>query len=219
DPRTGRRQRACGNRWAVPRRCGAGLTDQEEIAGNRGNRAMSDKSTGHSRHILIIDDDYAVGVTLEPYFKSQGYETSVAKTGGDGLNEATLHQPTLILLSVRLSDGPGVNVFRQLRSRSRTAHIPIMFLADYRDSKDQKDLLAEGADDFIVKPFDVDLLGLRVRNAISRTEREELNHPRTGLPTGRLIQERERALSEESGWYKIDFTILNFDAFREHYGF
>src|SRR5262249_41682381 len=114
---------------------------------------------------------------------------------------------------------PGVNIFRQLRSRSRTAHIPIMFLADYRDSKDQKDLLAEGADDFIVKPFDVDLLGLRVRNAISRTEREELTHPRTGLPTGRLIQERERALSEESGWYKIDFNMLNFDAFREHYGF
>ncbi len=180
---------------------------------------MSDTVAGRTRHILIIDEDYAVGATLEPYFKGQGYQTSLVKTGADGVNEAMTHLPAIILLSTRLSDGPGVNIFRQLRARSRTAHIPIMFLADHQDSKQQKDLLSAGADDFILKPFDVDILGLRVRNAIKRQDREGLHHPRSGLPTGRLIEERERALPTESGWYKIDFGIGNFDAFREHYGF
>jgi len=180
---------------------------------------MSDTEAGHNRHILIIDEDYAVGATLEPYFKGQGYQTSLVKTGADGVNEAMTHLPAIILLSTRLSDGPGLNIFRQLRARSRTAHIPIMFLADHQDSKQQKDLLSAGADDFILKPFDVDILGLRVRNAIKRQDREGLHHPRSGLPTGRLLEERERALAGESGWYKIDFGIANFDAFREHYGF
>src|SRR5262249_14328687 len=65
----------------------------------------------------------------------------------------------------------------------------------------------------------VDILGLRVRNAIQRREREGLTHPRSGLPTGRILQERVRTLADELGWYKIDFGINNFDGFREQYGF
>src|SRR5579871_2404962 len=161
---------------------------------------MSETVADRTRHILIIDEDYAVGATLVPYFNGQGYQTSLAKTGADGVNEAVAHLPALILLSTRLSDAPGADIFRQLRARSRTAHIPIMFLADHQDSKQQKDLFSAGADDFILKPFDVDILGLRVRNAIKRQDREGLHHARSGLPTGRLIEERERTLPTESGW-------------------
>jgi PleD family two-component response regulator len=99
------------------------------------------------------------------------------------------------------------------------AHIPVMFLAEYEEAGQQNTILSAGADDFIVKPYDIDILGLRVRNAIQRVEREGVNHPRSGLPTGRLIQERVRQLADEDGWYKIDFTIDNFEAFRELYGF
>ncbi len=174
---------------------------------------------GSVRHILIIDGDSFTPLALKQYFSEHGFEISVMTTGKEGMNEALVHPPSLILLAATLSDGPGVEVFKNLRSRARTAHIPIMFLAEHAEAHYQNDLLSAGADDFILKPFDLDILGLRVRNAIKRMERDGVNHPRTGLPTGRLIQERIRALSDEFGWYKIDFTVSNFDAFRDLYGF
>ncbi len=180
---------------------------------------MPTSASRFSRNILIIDDDQAVTLTLEPYFAQQNYNLIVAKTAEDGLNEALAKLPSLILLSTTLPDRPGEEVFRELRSRARTANIPVMFLATYTDAKRQNDLLGAGADDFINKPFDVDILGLRVRNAIQRQEREGLTHPRSGLPTGRILQERVRALADEFDWYKVDLTIANFDGFREQYGF
>jgi len=110
-------------------------------------------------------------------------------------------------------------VFQQLRSRARTASIPVMIVADRRDVGLQNDMLAAGADDFIQKPYDLDILILRVRNAIKRQQREGLTHPRSGLATGRLILERVRALADETDWYKIDFGIANLDSFKEKYGF
>lgn len=180
---------------------------------------MPDIAAVRIRHLLIIDSDTLTETALRPYFGEQGYRVMAALTGADGLNEALAHPPSLILLAVTLPDSAGIDVFRRLRSRARTAHIPVMFLAEHVEARQQNELLGAGADDFITKPFDLDILGLRVRNAIQRNERDGLHHPRSGMPTGRLIQERVRALADEYSWYKIDFVIENFDTFREAYGF
>jgi len=180
---------------------------------------MPEKSAEHPRRLLVIDNDPMIDAVLKPYLNQHGYATQVAGTAADGLNEALAHPPSLILLSVTLPDRPGLEVFRTLRERARTAHIPVMFLADHMDARRQNELLSAGADDFINKPFDLDILGLRIRNAVQRTERDGLHHPRTGFPTGRLVQERIRALADEYSWYKIDFSIDNFGVFRDLYGF
>jgi PleD family two-component response regulator len=180
---------------------------------------MTDSKAERTRNILLIDSDSAVNATLEGYFAQQNYKLIACATGAEGVSQAVSRPPSLILLSTALPDSSGMDVFNQLRSRSRTAHIPVMFLAEASDIRYQKDFLSAGADDFIPKPVDVDILALRIKNAISRSEREGLNHPRSGLPTGRMIQERVRALADEDNWYKIDFGIDNFNAFREQYGF
>jgi DNA-binding response OmpR family regulator len=180
---------------------------------------MSDSTPSRVRRLLIIDSDAITTGALKQYFGQQGFDVSVVPTGAEGAREAVARLPALILLAATLSDGPGLEVFKQLRGRVRTAHIPVMFLANHSEADLQNALLGAGADDFILKPFDIDILGLRIRNAIKRSERDGVNHPRSGLPTGRLIQERVRALADEFGWYKIDFTIANFEAFRDLYGF
>ncbi len=180
---------------------------------------MPESPAGRQRRILIIDGDPVNISLLQPHFSQQGFDVQVAESGANGLNQALGQPPALILLAVSLSDGPGLDVFRQLRDRPRLAHIPVMFLAEHAEANRQNAILSAGADDFIVKPYDVDIVGLRVRNAIQRVERDGINHPRSGLPTGRLIQERVRALADEFDWYKIDFTIDNFEAFRDLYGF
>lgn len=168
--------------------------------------------------ILVIDADPSVGAALAMAFGT-GYQLRTADTAAAGLAVVLSRLPSLIVLAVTLPDSAGLDVFRQLRSRTRTAHVPIMFLADYGEATHQKDILQAGADDFITKPFDTDLFALRIRNAIRRSERDGIHHPRSGLPTGRLVQERVRTLADEIGWYKLDFNIDNFDAFVERYGF
>ncbi len=174
---------------------------------------------GRTRPILVIDGDIMVRVALEPYFKANGLEGRFMKSAAEGLADALVNSPSLILVAAVLPDGNGVDLMQQLRKRARTSHIPIMFMGEHDDSRQQNEVLRAGADDYITKPIDPDIAGLRIRNAVTRAEREGINHPRTGLPTGRLIQERMRALADEFGWYKIDFTIDNFDSFVDRYGF
>ncbi len=169
--------------------------------------------------ILLIDADQSTGELLNDALHSQGYEVQIATTGSDGLLASLENSPSLVLIAHSLPDQAGIDVFKVLRSRARTMHVPVMFLAARGDAAQQNEILDAGADDFIIKPFDLDILSLRIRNTIKRTERDGLHHPQTGLATGRLIMERIRALADEYDWYKIDLEIDEFSTFREVYGF
>lgn len=171
------------------------------------------------RHVLIVDPDSSVEEALKPILNEYGYETRPAASAFEGFQEVMGNPPALMLIAVALPDASGVELFDQVRKRSRSSHIPVMFIGGYGEGKRQKEILEAGADDFVVKPFDADLLALRIRNAVQRTERDGLTHPRSGLPTGRLLRERIRALADDFGWYKIDFIVNHFDAFLSRYGF
>lgn len=169
--------------------------------------------------ILLINSDSADSELIRAAFAEPDYSVQTAGTGAEGLRLTLEKTPALVLLALTLPDQPGLDVLRALRERARTAQVPVMILADRSEAVQQNAALKAGADDFIVQPFDTDILELRVRNAIRRSERDGLHHPQTGLPTGKLIQERVRALADEFGWFKIDFIIEHFAAFRELYGF
>ncbi len=172
-----------------------------------------------SYRLLIIDGDSRLAEALCHHFESAGYQAQAASTGSAGLEAAVKDRPHLILLDATLPDMDGLEVFRALRDQARTGHIPVMVLAGRSEMMLQNKVLEEGAYDFIEKPLDIDILTLRVRNALRRAEREGLTEPRTGLPTGRLIQERLRALPDELGWTRIDLKIDSFNIFRDLYGF
>ncbi|MBN1966382.1 MAG: response regulator [Anaerolineae bacterium] len=172
-----------------------------------------------SSRLLVIDGDDKLVLTLRRHFEDEGYQVYMALTGEEGLSLAQSARPHLVLLAFRLPDMAGMEVLRTLRDKPRTGHIPVMILASHSEAMLQNQVLEEGAYDFLEKPLDLDIVALRVRNALRRAEREGLTEPRTGLPTGRLIQERVRALSDELGWYKIDLRIEGFNDFRDLYGF
>lgn len=169
--------------------------------------------------VLIIEADEQLRERLRAHFADEGYQVTAAGEGQVGLTQAHNQYPSLILLSLALPDMTGSAVFQNLRSQARTAHIPVMVLAGRDESGAHKTLLEEGAYDVIEKPIDLDILALRVRNALRRAEREGLSEPRTGLPTGRVLDERLGALAQQVGWYRIDLTIAEFGAFRDQYGF
>lgn len=169
--------------------------------------------------LLIIDIDARLVEMLSEHFAAEGYQVSVALDGRAGLALAQQIRPNLVLLATRLNDMAGLDVFRTLRDTPRTSRIPVMMMGGQREAVLQHKILEEGAYDFIEKPLDLDILSLSVRNALRRAERDGLHEPRTGLPTGRLIDERLNALDADSGWTRLDLHIDAFGVFRDLYGF
>jgi DNA-binding response OmpR family regulator len=169
--------------------------------------------------ILIVEDDLDVADMLNAYFRVQGYEVFTVNWGEDGVRAATTTRPELIILDIRLPDIDGYEVARRLRSDRKTQTIPIIFLTEKRDRADRLHGLELGADDYITKPFDVQELRLRVRNALRRASQDTLTNPVTGLPEGDVVDERLRDCLKKEGWALLLIALEHLDVFREHYGF
>ena len=169
--------------------------------------------------ILIVEDDLDVAEMVTAYFRAQGYEVTTVNWGEDGLRACQAKHPDLAILDIRLPDIDGYEVARRLRRDRRTAHVPIIFLTEKRERADKLQGLELGADDYITKPFDIQELRLRVRNALQRISQGSLTNPVSGLPEGALVDERLAAAIKNDGLSLLLVSLENLDAFRETYGF
>lgn len=169
--------------------------------------------------ILIVEDDLDVAEMLNAYFRVQGYEVFTVNWGEDGVRAAQTVMPDLMILDIRLPDIDGFEVARRVRSDRRTHEIPIIFLTEKREREDRLQGFEVGADDYITKPFDVQELRLRVRNALKRVSQGSLTNPVSGLPEGPLVDERLSEVIHKSGWGLLHISVSHLDAFREAYGF
>jgi DNA-binding response OmpR family regulator len=169
--------------------------------------------------ILIVEDDLDVADMLNAYFRVQNYDVFTVNWGEDGVRAANTARPDLIILDIRLPDIDGYEVARRLRSDRKTNTIPIIFLTEKRDRADRLHGLELGADDYITKPFDVQELRLRVRNALRRATQDTLTNPVTGLPEGTVVEEKLADCLQKDGWGLLIVSLENLDSFRDHYGF
>ena len=169
--------------------------------------------------LLVVEDDIDIGNMLKIYFSGMDFDVDVAVRGSDALEKTKQVLPHLIVLDIMLPDIDGYEVCRNLRTSMRTSHIPVIFLTQKDERSDKLQGLELGADDYITKPFDIEELKLRVQGAIRRSERESLTDPRSGLPAGRLIENRLREIIREKGWALLDARINHFEAFKDVYGF
>ena len=133
-----------------------------------------------------------------------------ALRGGDALEKTRHNLPHLIVLDIMLPDIDGFDVCRILRTNTRTSHVPIIFLTQKDERSDKLQGLELGADDYVTKPFDIEELKLRVQRAITRAEQQSLTDPRSGLPSGRLIEEQLRRIIRLENWSLMDIRIRQF---------
>lgn len=169
--------------------------------------------------ILLVEDDPDVSDMLSAYFRVLGYEVIPAYAGEEAIEASRYKSLDLILLDIRLPDIDGYEVANRLRDNRRTEGIPIIFLTEKRARSDRLRGLELGADDYITKPFDIQELRLRVRNAIRRSAQGPLTNPVTGLPEISLVDERLRECLERESWSTLLISLVNLDFFREAYGF
>ncbi len=169
--------------------------------------------------LLVIEDDHDISNMLKIYFTGQGYDIEVASRASEGLRMTQQQIPQLIVLDIMLPDMDGYTLCKSLRTNARTRHIPIIFLTQKDERSDRIAGLELGADDYITKPFDIEELRLRIANAIRATERMGLTDPRSGLPSGRLIEDALREMIRRPAWAYLDMRVDGFEPFRDKYGF
>jgi DNA-binding response OmpR family regulator len=133
--------------------------------------------------VLVVEDDLAIRNLLWIMLDRRGYHVTTAKDGraalevaGDGFD--------LVLLDVGLPGLNGLEVCRQLRARPDTARLAIVMLTGRDQPGDIRDGLAAGADDFLIKPFDLASLVARVEKVLHPTRGVALlaDTPTSSLP-------------------------------------
>ncbi len=117
--------------------------------------------------VLIVDDERDIADLLESYFRLEGYRT-LAAYDATGAVAAARRAPDVILLDVNLPDSDGFSVCREVRE---LVTCPIIFLTARVEDADALAGFAAGGDDYVTKPFSLDVLGARVRAQLARDRR------------------------------------------------
>lgn len=118
-------------------------------------------------HILIVDDDELLRRSLTFNLEKAGYQVTTASNAEDALVLARHSRPDLVLLDIGL---PGMDGLDALRHLHETIGLPVIFLTARRRELDEVLGLELGADDYITKPFDLDVLLARIKVILRRTE-------------------------------------------------
>jgi len=121
-----------------------------------------------TKHILLVDDDALVRRSLAFNLEQSGYRTSAAADAEAALRLARRDPPDLILLDIGL---PGMDGLDALGNFRQDADTPIIFVTARRRELDQALGLELGADDYVTKPFDLNVLLARIKAVLRRSER------------------------------------------------
>jgi DNA-binding response OmpR family regulator len=119
-----------------------------------------------AKHILLVDDDALLRRSLAFNLEQAGYRASTAEMGEDALAQVRLDPPDLVLLDISL---PGIDGLDTLRTLRQQLNVPVIFLTARRRELDEVLGLELGADDYVTKPFDFDVLLARIKAVLRRT--------------------------------------------------
>jgi two-component system phosphate regulon response regulator PhoB len=145
-------------------------------------------TTPSADRILLVDDEPDLQRLVVFNLQEAGFEVEAVSQGAAGIAAALKTRPAVVILDLMLPDQPGTEVCRRLRSESSTADVPILMLTARGDEYDRVLGFEVGADDYVVKPFSVRELVLRVR-ALARRSKEQKD-ARTSADTGQRLRWR-----------------------------
>jgi DNA-binding response OmpR family regulator len=151
--------------------------------------------------ILIVEDDRSLAEVLEYNLRQDGYQTLVANNGQDGLQQAKLRSPDLVVLDLMLPLVDGLEICRRLRADPVTRHILVLMLTAKTEETDEVVGFAVGTDDYVAKPFSVKVLLERIRALLRRRDGNGA--------TGNVLVSQGVLLDRERHCVTVDETPLD----------
>ena len=129
--------------------------------------------------ILIVEDNDELAEVLLDFLAAEGYEAEIAENGYEALELFSAHSPRLVILDIML---PGLDGFAVCTEIRRLSDVPVIIVSARGEKTDMLDGLAMGADDYIEKPYDIDILLAKINGIFERRYR------------GRMIKEGSLAI-------------------------
>jgi two-component system phosphate regulon response regulator PhoB len=157
--------------------------------------------------LLVIEDERDLQKVLEFNLRQAGHEVLVAARGREGLQLAREHQPDLVLLDLMLPDLAGTEVCKALKQDPQTREIAVLMLTAKGEEVDRIVGFELGADDYVVKPFSVRELLLRIEAILRRGKGEVTTEQPTEFGCLRIDRGAHRVWVNQS---EIELTALEF---------
>jgi two-component system, OmpR family, response regulator RegX3 len=158
--------------------------------------------------VLVVEDEPSLVESISFALELEGYEVLTAVTGRDGVEQATIGNPSVVLLDVMLPESSGLDVCRQIRSYS---DVPIIMLTARDTEADKVAGLELGADDYVTKPFSMRELMARVRAQIRRSSRTGTFAENNEVLRGSSIEIDIDAHEVRVGGRSVDLRPKEFD--------
>ncbi len=157
--------------------------------------------------VLVIEDEEDLQKVLGYNLQQAGHEVFAATTGKGGLKLAKERAPHVVILDLMLPDLPGTDVCRELKRDSKTRHVPVLMLTAKGEEIDRVVGFEVGADDYVVKPFSVRELLLRIEAILRRTKGERDEPVTISFGELRIDRDAHRVWVGEN---EVDLTALEF---------
>lgn len=163
--------------------------------------------------VLVIDDDKAINELIKVNLKLSGYDVIQAYDGVEGFALAKQEMPNLVILDVMMPNVDGYTVAQRIRQANGIKNVPILMLTALSDIQDKGKGFDIGVDDYLVKPFDMEELKMRVKALLKRTHQLP-----ESLATKELLVLNEITLLPEQYSVKISdkvakLTPIEYDIF------
>ena len=163
---------------------------------------MKNKETS----ILIIEDDKDIVEMLSFHLKKNNYTILYSYNGEDGLTKARENNPDLILLDLMLPGIHGLDVCRIIKSDQKTKNIPIIMLTAMGQEDDIVKGLETGGDDYITKPFSLDIISARIKAVLRRSNIKKDELTKSINIHGVIIRPRSREVIIDNKNINLTFT-------------
>ncbi len=157
--------------------------------------------------ILIVEDDRSLAEVLDYNLRQDGYQTLVANDGQEGLQQAKLRSPDLVVLDLMLPLIDGLEICRRLRADPVTRNMLVLMLTAKTEETDEVVGFSVGTDDYVAKPFSVKVLLERIRALLRRRDGNNTNGHVLVSQGVMIDRERHRATVEEK---LLDLTPSEF---------
>lgn len=163
----------------------------------------------NSYNILIIEDDEDIQAVIQYNLRKAGFSNIVsAENGLEGLQSAKKNPPAIILLDLMLPEIDGITLCAELKKNESTASIPVIMISAKSTESDIIAGLEAGADDYVTKPFSIQILIARIKSALRRSEL-------TGQPPGSELKRGPIVINIDRREVMVDdnLTALTFSEF------
>jgi len=172
------------------------------------------------QYVLVVDDDPDIVRFVQLNLTMEGLEVSTAPDGEAALAAIAERRPDLAIIDVMMPRLGGLDLAGRLRADPMTASMPIIMLTAKGTTADKVIGLGAGADDYLVKPFDIMELVARVRSTLRRNQEYREVSPLTGLPgNNRILREIRDRMRTGADYAVCHIDIDRFKSVNDVYGF